>query len=185
MTPAEKQQLKALFVMTAQYFEHVIPDEVLRLYVEDLSDLPFSKVALTMGQLRRDPAVKRCPLPSQIRSRLNPESNPESEALMIVGRITDAISRIGPYETARAREYLGPTGWEVVRLSGGWENVCELTTDTMATHKAQWRMLAKAVIERGIGAREGGAALEHKPSPSGMAKLGQIIQGMPINKEGA
>lgn len=176
MTQVEKQQLKALFVKTGQYFDQIIPDEVLRLYVEDLADLSFPKVAQAMGMLRRDPMVKRCPLPSQIRAKLTPESNTDSEAVLLVGRITDAISRIGPYNTTAAREYVGPSGWEVVKLSGGWENICSLTTDTLATHKAQWRMLAKAVLERGVYSKDIQISQDSYP---GMSSLADILKSLP------
>lgn len=182
MNAQERQALKALFVANAQYFDQIIPDDVLPLYVDDLADLPFPKVVQAMRELRRDPSIKRCPLPSQIRAKLTPESNPDSEALMVSGRITDAIARIGPYQVEKAREYIGPSGWEVVKLSGGWANLCALTTETIATHKAQWRMLAKAVIERGVSAPSG-PAIEDKRTESGLVSLDYILKKLPLKED--
>lgn len=148
MTRDEIQNLKALLVAMSLYYRDEIPDAALQLYVEDLADLPFQAVASALGQIRRDPKTRRCPLPADVRARITPESDPESEATMIAGRILAAIAGIGPYETARARESIGEVGWQVVIGSGGWENLCQIENDDIGTHRAQWRSHAKAILQQ-------------------------------------
>lgn len=174
MTAAEIQSLKALFVVTASYFNHEIPDDVLVMYVEDMKDLNYMAVAAAIGNLRRDPKTTKCPLPSQIRAKLTPESNPESEATMIVGRIIEAISRVGPYEVAKAKAAIGPVGWTLVSMEGGWEHVCSVETDKLPTLKAQWRQTAKALIERGVGANDTKAL--PGPRDAGLTPLGEMLE---------
>lgn len=164
MTQEETKQLKALYVATALYFDQKIPDPALALYCEDLVDLSFSDVSRAIGELRRDPRTTRCPLPSMIRARLTPESNPESEAIMVIGRIVQAIAKIGPYRTADAKHSIGAIGWRVVQMDGGWEQVCGYTTDALGIHKAQWRNMARALIERGVGDETETPRLPEPPS---------------------
>lgn len=177
MSQDELRQLKALYVATALYFDQRLPDQVLALYCEDLADLPFTSVAKAIGDARRDPKTTRCPLPSVIRTRLQPESDPESEAILIASNIVGAVSRVGPYNTAAAHRSLGPVAWQVVQMEGGWESVCQnLTYENMGMLKAQWRNLAKVLIQR--GSRSEAPALEHK-SETPLALVQQIFKEMP------
>jgi hypothetical protein len=154
MTGDEIQKLKALFVATSLYYGHEIPDPALQLFVEDLRDLPFAAVARAIGEIRRDPKTTRCPLPAVIRARINPESDPESEAVMITGRILSAISRIGPYRAGEARSAIGEIGWQIVEAQGGWENICQIENDDIGTHRAQWKNHAKALISMNPNRKE-------------------------------
>ena len=84
---------------------------------------------------------------------------PEDKAREVAERILSAISRFGQTtgsgESARKKladveEYIGPIGAEVVRLQGGWNQVCEITdNDNLATMKAQWRGSAENIARRG------------------------------------
>lgn len=182
MSAIERQQLKALFVAMALYFDQRLPDEVLSLYVEDLADLPFDSVARALKDLRRDPKTRRCPLPSAVRAKLTPEADPESEAILIASRIVGAVSQIGPYRSTEARMAVGLVGWQVIQMEGGWESVCEnLTYDKMGTLKAQWRGLAKVLIERGVTSSDS-IAIEHKSSGE-LTNLGDILKRLDGPKE--
>lgn len=165
MNRQEQQQLKGLFVATAMYFNHEIPDAALGLYVEDLVDLPFDQVAAAIREIRRDPKTTKCPLPAAIRARVTPESDPEADSVEAVGRIVHAVSRIGPYRTKDARAFIGELGWLVVQREGGWEQVCEtLTDDNIGILKAQWRQMAMAQHKR---ARAGLVEAPALPSSDG------------------
>lgn len=146
MTHQEVQALKKLFVATALYYGHEIPDQALSLYVADLEDLPFDEISRAMHEIRRDPKTTRCPIPAQIRARSQSGSDPLSQAQIIAGRILESISRVGPYRTDEAREQIGPIGWRVVELSGGWSVVCDIQTDDIGTHRAQWNRIAHALL---------------------------------------
>ena len=179
MTPDEIQKLKALIIATAMYFGHEIPDAVLPLYAEDLSDLPFDDVYRAIGEIRRDPRTTRFPLPAAIREKALPGMNPESAALEAVSRVIRAVSRVGPYDLERARAMVGELGWEIVIREGGWENVCQvLTFDNETSLRAQWRNLALSVIDR---ARAGLTEAPSLPSPTrstgqvGPRPLSQIL----------
>lgn len=175
MTRDEAQKLKLLFLATAAYYSHEVKDAALALYVEDLADLPYEAVAGALAALRRDPKTRRCPLPADIRAKLTPESDPEAEATVIAGRILAAISRIGPYNVAAARQAIGEVGWQVVEGSGGWENLCQIDNDDIGIHRAQWRSHAKALLQRGNVTPIRPALPNGKAAGGGLTRLGDIL----------
>lgn len=183
MSPEQRSQLTALIVATSMYYGQQLPDSVIRLYVEDLEDLPFERIVWAIREARRDPKTTRFPLPAIIRDKVMPADLSDGECLIASGRIIGAVSAIGPYEPARAREYIGELGWEIVKLEGGWEEVCQkLTYDNEATLKAQWRNTAKAVVQR---MRAGVSSAPALPSSNQnkLTSFGNLLPAMP--KEGA
>lgn len=147
MTADEKSCLAKLTGL-AQLCGFNLTDEVVALYYQHLSTLGFADATKAIDHIivtRRS----RDPFPSikEIREVIKPELRPEDEASEVVGRIVQAISRCGPYESPK--EFLGQTAWEIVCEEGGWTTVCELLTfDNMPTLKAQWRRAAEAKVRR-------------------------------------
>jgi hypothetical protein len=160
MTPKEKQQLKVLLVHTSLYFNHEIPDPALTLYVEDLADLSLLDVSQALMDLRRDPKTKHCPTPAAIRDRIKPQPTDENQAIEVVGRVVEALSKHGWNNHEKAKEHIGELGWLFIQREGGWLTVCEsLTYDDMGTFKAQARNSIKALL---ASARAG--TLDRAPS---------------------
>lgn len=158
MSPEEKQQLKALFVANSLYFGQQIADQALKLYVEDMEDLPFSAVVEALKLIRRDPKTTRCPLPSVIRAKINPTFDPENQAVLIAAEIVEFISSCGPYQIPPLSEIAR----RVVQMEGGWIQVCEITTnDNLTALRAQWRGIARGLIQHGSSMRKSHQELEH------------------------
>jgi hypothetical protein len=88
------------------------------------------------------------------------EQSEQDKAREVAERILGAMSKFGQTngsgESARKKaqqidDYIGPIGVEVVKMAGGWNNVCEMTdNDNLATMKAQWRGLAESIARRGV-----------------------------------
>lgn len=177
MNRVEKQQLKELFVSTALYYGQEVQDQALDLYVADLEDLPFADVSQALGELRRDTKTTRCPLPAAVRAKLNPEIDPEAHAALIANEIVHAIARVGPYQTPE----LSDEAMEIVRLEGGWQQVCtSVTNDSLNVCKAQWRGLAKSVI----GGERSVQSLLTDQRRSGRGELTAIGANLPIPSDG-
>lgn len=178
MTQPEKQQLKALLVAMSVYYGQQLPDAVIALHVEDLADLPYQKVTDAYAAARRDPRNTRLPLPAQIREIVAPKVSPDDEAREIAANIAKAIARIGSHQSARAQEFLGPIGWRVVDLAGGWVRVCELLNDRTQTQlMAQWRDLAGSLLRR---AKVASLEAPSLPSPAGSPiQISNLIRSMP------
>lgn len=84
------------------------------------------------------------------------EQSAEDKGREVAERIWGAIRRFGQQVSDRhmADIYarLGPIGTHLVRMEGGWNNVCECATDDkMTTLKAQWRDAAAAIARKGRG----------------------------------
>lgn len=167
MTLGEVKQLKGILAITALYYGHKLEDEVLVAYAEDLRDLPLPAVAHAIHEMKRDPKVRRCPIPADIRSRIQPGNTDEDLAKEAAARIVAAVARFGHPGWDRAREFIGEVGAEVVKLQGGWEETCRvLTYDNQGTLQAQWRDLALSQIRK---ARAGNLG-ETPRLPEGPAK---------------
>lgn len=176
MTLEEKQQVKALYVATSLYFGQQIPDAALKLYVDDLEDLPFDQVAEALKQVRRDPKTTRCPLPALVRARIEPAPDPESQAAIVASTILEAISSCGPYVTPIFDEITR----RVVEMEGGWQQVCEMVSyDNLPTLRAQWRGLARGLIqERGMVHRDR-LELEESGEMKQLMSLSPLLKEMP------
>ena len=93
--------------------------------------------------------INPMPLIPHIKDYLVDRVSFESRSKEAASRILGAISKFGHYHVKAAEEYIGPLGWEVVRLNGNWTSICESCTSSKeATLRAQWRDLAKSILER-------------------------------------
>jgi hypothetical protein len=137
------------------YYQTQFPDRVLAMYAEDLADLPQGALLQAFQDIRRDPKVTRFPLPAMIRARVAPSENLDDRAAEIASRIPEALSRFGWNNPKKAREFVGEIAWEIIAREGGWQRVCEMVQDeTVSVYKAQWRGLARALLNRRPGSKE-------------------------------
>lgn len=151
MKQQEIKELKEYLTHLSAYYQRPVPDMVLKMYVEDLQDLPFNQVRQSYERYRRDPKNRTMPLPAQIRGMLEPQAEPETLARETVARIIQAQDRFGYTWPKEAREFIGEVGWSVVTAYGGWENFCQglgvhFSVDTFS---AQARELLKGRIVHG------------------------------------
>lgn len=146
MSPVE---LKTLILAMTAYYGQQIPDEVIAMYAEDLSDLPIEAVRHAMSELRRDPKVTRFPLPAVIRDRIQPADTDEMNAQEAVSRVIQAVGRFGWTNGPAAREFVGDLGWKIVERDGGWQTVCQsLNEENLGVYRAQWKGLALTLLRR-------------------------------------
>jgi hypothetical protein len=124
MTKGEASQVAQAFALTAAYYRIKIDDQVLRMYAEDVSDLPFDLVLKALGDYRRDPKNRQMPLPAQIRDMIEPQETPEAAARDLASKISGAIVKFGHPNENLARNYIGEKGWAIVQRWGGWSYLC-------------------------------------------------------------
>lgn len=125
-------------------------EETIELYDQHLSCLGYDRVCRALDQIIVERNSKD-PFPSikEIRMAIDPELDPDQEAVVIASKIAGTVSRIGPYRWELAKDLIGDIGWKIVQCEGGWENICQtLTYDNQTTLKAQWRNLAKTFLTR-------------------------------------
>lgn len=143
----KQAEIMRLLAALGEYYDKPLTPTQLAAYSEDLMDMEPEQLAHAIKIYRNDPRHDRFPLPVKLKAMVGQTTNPEDEAVLIAGRILNAIARIGPYEPARAKMAIGPVGWQVVECEGGWETICEIQTDDIPIRKAQWRNLAKSFLE--------------------------------------
>ncbi len=145
----EREHIAKLYDATCKSFDKILEPEVLKMQIEDLSDLHFEKIIEALHKYRLDKKNNFWPKANKIRDIILPEQTPETMANEAASRIRYAISTFGWTNPQKAREYIGELGWRVVERSGGWMYLCENHGVELSplTYHAQARDLAKSICE--------------------------------------
>jgi len=71
----------------------------------------------------------------------------KDNAVLLSGKIIDAISKFGYMNKQDAKSYLGDQAWRAVELFGGWERLCRADLSQMQSIRAQLRDLCMATTK--------------------------------------
>lgn len=146
---SNEREIAKIVIGLAEYYDKVPTAAQIEMYVQDLSSLTPQELIEAVKRYRNDPKNDRFPLPAKLKAMVKPPELDEDLAKEAAARIVGAVAKIGPYETERAKAYIGELGWEVVVRQGGWESVCiALDYHNQGTLQAQWRELALSLIRR-------------------------------------
>lgn len=187
MDQREQQLLKAALVTTALYYRETFPDEVVKLYVADLADLPLEPVLAALHKYRRNPKARRAPIPADLRALIEGEDTAEGRGRDIAARLHGALVRHGytwtdgylsggqkrfdgggkswpTWREAAIAELGGEDGVEVLTRLGGWTAFHQYANfSEPTTVAAQVRDLAASVARlprrSGPALTSGGQAL--------------------------
>lgn len=143
-------RLKKIITLTNAYYgRNSLADEVVRMQVADLSDLPIERVIIAFENWRRSGKINRPPLPAEIRGMLTGE-NEEDKSIEIAAKIVGAVSKFGYTNPTLARENIGEIGWEAMtQMFGSWPALCEnLKTNHVVGVQAQLRELCKVLVRK-------------------------------------
>lgn len=171
----QKQFYAKLTGLAAMVPNFRLIDETIELYDQHLAPLGYDRVCKALDRIVVE-RNSRDPFPSikDIRLVIDPELDPDQEAIVIASRIAGAVSRIGPYQADLAKQLIGEIGWKIVQSEGGWENVCQtLTYENQGTLKAQWRNLARTFLSRMEYGSE--LAVEDKRQTKSLQSLGNVF----------
>lgn len=176
LTVNEKNQLTKIYADTCKSFDKILDPDVLRMIIEDLSDLDFAQIINALHLYRRNEKSIYWPKANQIRALVNPTQSVDTLANEAASRIRAAVPMFGWPNPIEARAYIGELGWGIVERNGGWQYLCEnLGVDlSQLTFHAQARDLAKAMIESekaGLGNRPVGL-----PEPENKNQIGNIAK---------
>lgn len=135
------------------YFSRVLPHSapnfadqaVLTFWFDQLGNYSFDALKQAMSALCS--SKPRFPSIGEVKSYLGDgEADPMREGRYVSAEITHAIARYGAPNEREALANLSPTAREVVRLQGGWANICDIDrTSQLPTLRAQWRDIAESV----------------------------------------
>lgn len=154
MTTPEQKFIEAL-TGVAELCAIPLTRNIIGLYAAALEPYGFENAAIAITKLAVDCRPNYgFPTIRQLLEIIDPKKfsvlDDENEASLVASLIGGAVARLG--YTAKPDvilEKIGSLGVEVVRLNGGWSQVCsDLTDYNLSTMKAQWRREALAVIQR-------------------------------------
>lgn len=144
---AHLTKIKTTLSLLAEYFQIQITDAQLKMYTEDLADIAESDLTAAIETIRKSENIIKFPLPSQIRALIYGKM--EDNAIELSAKIEMALSKYGYTNPDKAKEFIGEVGWEIVKLNGGWQNMCQtIDVDDLPILKAQWRNLAKSLLNK-------------------------------------
>ena len=173
------KRIVALWAALGEYYRQPISDLVLKMYEQDVSDLPPEQVERALTEYRRSPKNRFPPLPANVRELVEPAINDDQLAVETAARIVTAISKFGWNNPVPAKAFMGEVGWAVVEKQGGWENVCANTkASEIGIFQAQVRELAKVQIKLArMGALDTPPALPRPrdEAPSRIGGMGALL----------
>ena len=154
--------IKALLV-TAELYQKPFSDAAARLLVEDLAGFRIEDTLAALATCRRE--LRYFPTVSEIVARIPGAAlSPAHEAQLIAGRILKAITYMGPYKSLEAQHEIGPIGWEIVRMSGGWSSLCEMTDKDIAIQRSQWAKIGESLLMKRWTPASPERQIESKPT---------------------
>jgi hypothetical protein len=158
--------IKALWIGLAAYYQVALSDDQVRMYAEDCGHYSAVSIDRAIKFWRQNPKHNRMPLPGQLLEIMGggeSKGNASAIALTLVGAIkrhdyswgsmTQAkFYKHGSFE-ADFRAELGDIAWEVVRMAGGWSQICGSFWDSgnETAFKAQMRDTIEHVIAKHRG----------------------------------
>lgn len=187
MNAQKLKELKKLYIGLAEYYRVEITPGQLNAYAEDLFDLDLDLVAAAISRIRKTPGNVFFPLPAVIREAV--QGSARDEAIEASNRIVQAMSRFGWNNPEGARNFIGELGWRVVEREGGWQSLCQRTTnEELPTLKAQWRELAAVTQRRMVSGIDNAAPQlpgQDKKQLTHIAGLiGKVVKSMAEPEEG-
>jgi len=152
LTNNEKTEIAKIYASTCKAFDKTLEPDVLKMQIEDLSDLTFDQINSALIKYRIDEKSITWPRAGKIRALIKPELSTDSLANEAASRIREAITKFGWCNGLEAKNYVGELAWAIVERSGGWSSICEnhgVNLNPLTFH-AQSRELAKAILEKRV-----------------------------------
>ena len=159
MNEEKRKAIAAVLMKLSVYFDVVLPESRLKLFVDQLQDVDPMKLLIAGERFTSNPKNRFFPFPSQLRELLGSGfMSDEAKAEDAASRITGAITRYGytwinlanQYEpggwTACSKKVLGELGVLIVHRLGGWSQLCQSDSPVGVAH-AQFKRVGLSILE--------------------------------------
>lgn len=150
MTPDEQGFHTRLVGLASMIPNFILTPELIELYDRMLSPLGYRRVNEALDQIIMERS-SRDPFPSisEIKGIVEPTTDEKYKPTLMAGRIIQAVGRYGVPNLKLAKDSLYPEEWEVIRMWGGWERVCQDMPAGGGTFiRSQLEKLSAAVLDR-------------------------------------
>ncbi len=117
--------LKKLIVAYSAYYNRELSDDVIKMYIEDLSEFDLTEIVDAFKKYRNDAKNRQMFLPAQIKEIISPIVEKKDLAISTALRVKEAIYKYGWSNENEAKIFIGPAGWKMIDRFGGWKYVCE------------------------------------------------------------
>lgn len=143
----------ALSTALPRYAPNFSDKMVLALWHQNLSDYTVDQLRFAASHVMRN--MDTFPSLAVIRRIIESQGydSPDEIGTEIAARIEKAISRFGYCRSGDAMDYLGELGERVVQMMGGWQAVCDVTTNELPSFRKKARDLAQIVFKKQIDGR--------------------------------
>lgn len=149
---SDLREYKRVVLKLAAFYEHgdKIGPEMVSFQAEVLAQWPIEEVKAGAMAYVKDTRNRFFPRPIHaIMEYVHPAESPLDAARLAANEVWDGIGRFGWNNHDRAKAALGTLAWELVERNGGWQAICEASSQSDAgVFKAQLRDLAEAVYRR-------------------------------------
>ena len=148
-------------ILIAEQTRRELTDFTAEFYMKRLTEYGLKDACEALAKLAE--SAKTFPTLAEIKEKMGVgDVSEEAKSREIAARILSGIKRFGSIfgsgaETLPARErkmkeifdYLGPVGWKVVEMQGGWNYLTDIVAPNNSGQlQAQWRELAKSMFEK-------------------------------------
>jgi hypothetical protein len=146
-----EEKILALLALIAQQAGENVSQQRLDFICERLSGMDLEKAVVALNRLAE--SARRFPTVEEIRQAMGESITERDEGLLIANRINRAIEKFGDpgpgnITAAKAiKDFCGPSVWDVVNSSGGWQTILQRAEDNLSAFTAQIRDSASALIK--------------------------------------
>lgn len=145
-----EQAVKGLVIENLVFYDAPVSEMKVRMFAKELMDLDPDSIAKAFSEFRKEKGRRQMPMPSDVRNKIAPEDcSDRALATEASARILTAVSRFGHNNLELAREFIGQLGWSVVKMQGGWNEICRCLGEEVpaSVAQAQWIKLAESLME--------------------------------------
>jgi hypothetical protein len=177
-----------MLIDMGRFYGYDLDKRRLELYAQVLGQFPEQLVLQSGREYVQNPKNDRFPVPPhKIMAKYLPaEISPEAQAREIAARIVGGVTKFGWANSREAKAHIGPTGWRVVELQGGWQSICENLGVGLdpGVFQAQLREQLKARLEYGEENMEAAVQLDSKRESAGLIPMKDVLSLLTSNKGG-
>lgn len=140
-------QVEAVLSVLASLYDKELTKDAIKLYVSILNQVSYPEIKKAVQLWVADSSNKRFPLPAELLSMVR--NTDEEIAQETAAKVKVAVNKYGacyPEMLARAKNYIGEIGWQLVEEEGGWHH---LTTASINLEIAEhsWKKKIKLILK--------------------------------------
>jgi len=170
---------KAIYAL-GEYYQLNLNAGQISMYAEDLLVLNPEELKEAILTYRRNPANVFFPKPGQLIAIIKPVETELDLGRLVAARIIQAVGKFGNYRYEDAKAFIGELGWEVVKMQGGWNKLCALTSEELRAEQPRMRDLAQSINKRAkLGTLEQAPALS---APSHLSIVSETMKKLGVEK---